>query len=428
MKKLYTLLLAASVAVSASAVVNTTLANKVQLKFNDRMIENSRISTLAAPAKIETAAAATDAPASLEGMTFRITYDTPEYNEDYTEITGYTALDNLLTFENPEVSEDGIMYDMVGLFEGVFNSSVTVLPIVVNYYPEDGQLELIPGTDLLSVGSTAYQFWTLLENDRLSSGLPIIYAWEDGAFKWIPSYNSGTQVVTTTGIGAGRQTTQGVSTAFEAVHLGDITPLEGAQGVMTTTVYGKNNQTNEAMEFESTDNVLASATETTLSISNWFGLGMDVTFDLAIDKTAKTLTLDKSQTFPTVVSGMNFNAYVAPADNDRDNQNVTIGTGNLVCTYAVANGATTITVPDWNVFVPYNGSAVSLYYPLYNTTIALPFDIDNEQGGVNDIVVDNNENAPVEYFNLQGMRVSEPAAGQVVIRRQGTKVEKLFVK
>lgn len=34
----------------------------------------------------------------------------------------------------------------------------------------------------------------------------------------------------------------------------------------------------------------------------------------------------------------------------------------------------------------------------------------------------------VEYFNLQGMRISEPAKGQVVIRRQGAKVEKIAVR
>ena len=51
--------------------------------------------------------------------------------------------------------------------------------------------------------------------------------------------------------------------------------------------------------------------------------------------------------------------------------------------------------------------------------------------GIKDVEVDNsadNSNAPVEYFNLQGMRIANPAAGQIVIRRQGTEVSKLFVK
>ena len=43
-------------------------------------------------------------------------------------------------------------------------------------------------------------------------------------------------------------------------------------------------------------------------------------------------------------------------------------------------------------------------------------------------VLDNDSNAPVEYYNLQGVRINEPAAGQVVIRRQGSKVSKVVVR
>ena len=52
------------------------------------------------------------------------------------------------------------------------------------------------------------------------------------------------------------------------------------------------------------------------------------------------------------------------------------------------------------------------------------------QTGIEDIKADDvdNSNAPVEYFNLQGMRIANPAAGQIVIRRQGTEATKLFVK
>lgn len=44
---------------------------------------------------------------------------------------------------------------------------------------------------------------------------------------------------------------------------------------------------------------------------------------------------------------------------------------------------------------------------------------------ITDIVSD--ENAPVEYFNLQGVRVENPANG-IFIKRQGSKVEKVIVK
>lgn len=49
-----------------------------------------------------------------------------------------------------------------------------------------------------------------------------------------------------------------------------------------------------------------------------------------------------------------------------------------------------------------------------------------DQAGIEDVVVDDS-NAPVEYFNLQGIRVTEPAAG-LYIRRQGDKATKVLVK
>lgn len=50
-----------------------------------------------------------------------------------------------------------------------------------------------------------------------------------------------------------------------------------------------------------------------------------------------------------------------------------------------------------------------------------------DSAGISDVTVDD-DNAPVEYFTLQGMRLSQPEAGQIVIRRQGSKVSKILVK
>ena len=49
------------------------------------------------------------------------------------------------------------------------------------------------------------------------------------------------------------------------------------------------------------------------------------------------------------------------------------------------------------------------------------------EGSVSDIVSDNS-NAPVEYFNLQGVRLDSPAAGELIIKRQGTEVSKMIVR
>ena len=47
------------------------------------------------------------------------------------------------------------------------------------------------------------------------------------------------------------------------------------------------------------------------------------------------------------------------------------------------------------------------------------------QAGVREVSIADTD-APVEYFNLQGVRVNEPAAG-LYIRRQGRNVSKVIV-
>ncbi len=47
------------------------------------------------------------------------------------------------------------------------------------------------------------------------------------------------------------------------------------------------------------------------------------------------------------------------------------------------------------------------------------------EGGINEVMTVN-PNAPVEYFNLQGVRVANPVAGQIVIRRQGNTATKVI--
>lgn len=61
--------------------------------------------------------------------------------------------------------------------------------------------------------------------------------------------------------------------------------------------------------------------------------------------------------------------------------------------------------------------------------IDVTFNGDLDTAGIGGIAVDNNADAPVEYFNLKGMRISsENLAPGIYIRRQGTDVKKILVK
>lgn len=67
----------------------------------------------------------------------------------------------------------------------------------------------------------------------------------------------------------------------------------------------------------------------------------------------------------------------------------------------------------------------AVYFSLYNPTIT----IDGSVAGIEDIAADrDNSEAPTVYYNLQGQIVKEPAAGQVVIRREGSDVTKIIVR
>jgi hypothetical protein len=82
----------------------------------------------------------------------------------------------------------------------------------------------------------------------------------------------------------------------------------------------------------------------------------------------------------------------------------------------------TITVP--NCLFGRDGSVFGLSWNNQQTgTIKLP----ESFVGVNDIIINNNDdtnNAPVEYYNLQGIRVTNPEHG-IYIRRQGTHATKV---
>ncbi len=96
----------------------------------------------------------------------------------------------------------------------------------------------------------------------------------------------------------------------------------------------------------------------------------------------------------------------------------------------VVNGTTNITA-DNNILInleSYYWLNPDLGALLYceNTIINLYEDEDN--AGITNVTADNDSNAPVEYYNLQGVRVANPEAGQLVIRRQGKNVSKIVVR
>ena len=80
------------------------------------------------------------------------------------------------------------------------------------------------------------------------------------------------------------------------------------------------------------------------------------------------------------------------------------------------------------VGTPYNGQMAALLDGglIYGFQVLYVGDIFNPTTGIHDVQLDKNTNAPVEYYNLQGIRVSEPTKGGIYIRRQGNVSTKIM--
>ena len=61
------------------------------------------------------------------------------------------------------------------------------------------------------------------------------------------------------------------------------------------------------------------------------------------------------------------------------------------------------------------------------TPAAAKYAFNTSNVGINKVAVDNDEDAPVEYYNLQGVKVANPSNG-IFIKVQGKKSEKVYIK
>lgn len=96
-------------------------------------------------------------------------------------------------------------------------------------------------------------------------------------------------------------------------------------------------------------------------------------------------------------------------------------------TVTEVDGNTTITFPVKSMIL-YASTSHSMYYasPGVSTITFKTITDDNTIVSVSDIIDDND--AKVEYFNLQGVRIDNPVAGQLIIKRQGSVVTKEIIR
>lgn len=100
-------------------------------------------------------------------------------------------------------------------------------------------------------------------------------------------------------------------------------------------------------------------------------------------------------------------------------------TDEALCTTLVVNDNTAVFTFPAQSLTLFAETAQKFYYG--NADEAAVITVELAQSGVKNVAVES-DNAPVEYYTIQGLRVAEPQSGSLVICRQGDKVSKMIVK
>lgn len=86
-----------------------------------------------------------------------------------------------------------------------------------------------------------------------------------------------------------------------------------------------------------------------------------------------------------------------------------------------------VNIPKTSVLLKFQSDPTTVFphEKHFDCYIIMPDGFDTPVNYVQD---DDDSDAPVEYFNLQGVRLEQPVAGQIIIVRQGSKVYKTIVR
>ena len=151
-------------------------------------------------------------------------------------------------------------------------------------------------------------------------------------------------------------------------------------------------------------------------VINFAGYG-DAVFAFDVN-TKAVVSADKQCEVPVSLQG-GASASVWATSVDSETEYVLTGTIE-----GVDENSSVVTFPQWYLANWEFGWLTAFV----SSQMTLPFNPLGETNGVESVVAGENADAPVEYFNLQGVRVLNPEAGQLVIKRQGNEVKKVVIR
>lgn len=414
MKKLYTLLLAAAVTLTAAAAspfqgVRNDSPMRNEVKFTDSKVANLTYSSEAVAKAAMTANSRANEFPSIDSKYMLISYpdneetSTADANpchlyEDESDGAGmgYYFLENFIMSGTDKI-ECTMEYEDVAM-QG---QTVTVLKLVIP-----------SGTTLYSYNGETYKLRLFGYDEEGNPGLysnDIEFWYAQGAWvfpfnegmgiAWINSQSRGSWIVDPTMV-----PTNGTYEGLEVTDVNDDGSIADSQDIVTD-VYA---------EFDEESN--------TLLLANFGDFHKLIT--LSVD-----LTKQEAVATDQTVADIPYNPGTGYVYIDGKLMDMSPDATNFTAALRNENGKTIMTnEQSWIIIEPNEilGNTNNVWYSIIlGSEITLDFEIPGLTGISNVTVAD--ENAPVEYYNLQGVRVANPESG-LYIKRQGNKATKVLVK
>ena len=426
MKKFYTLMAAAAVALGASAAAPQALPiGKVAAQ---KVVTETSFANVPLQAK-----SVAGMPEVVRSTKAGITVGT-DINKlpGYYAATDYSLVSNgqggAVGWEGPiqnliDLGEAENTLDIYGYWQGTDADGAFLNKVTGNYDKAKSTLSIPAGTKVCTVnlqgGGTSDVYVYIMDlktNKLLEDDIVYKYSAASHGFSYEATVTAdGKQwatclFFTSTPNGVG-QTTDGRGFDFQV--MSDLNAFNGAMSyvIKANEEGGKDDKSVDYAYYEVFDN--------SLLLYNVLGFGYDKFVEFTLDKEANTATLTDQSIELTTSNGNKRYYFINTSGQD------------MVIPF---NGTTELkTSGDESLYVSYikNDGYYFLTQDMYGfatgENIIELLDLNAfSAAGINNVAADFDENAPVEYFNLQGVRVENPANG-LYIMRQGSKVAKVIL-
>lgn len=423
MKKVYSALFAAGFSAFACSAANPTPASPVLPQFSLETLSagigsNVTVANNSANGMMK-AAANNNAPATLTGLDLC-------FNWTYIAQNDQMPMSQSLTLSLTK-TEDGVQfYSATGFLAGMMKDEVKLHPMELLYEPATGTLVIPAAQTIAEFQGDEFTVWNYRQDDdRLYSGINFYFEYNNGTFEWenpIEVTNDAGQLelFTTKSLVVGALKSDGVAAMVQAGNL----EFRVAQGRMTYTDDLIDKNTGSTIPTNVEGPLFTSVENGQLIVENFGSPNFEWLVPFTVNTANQTITCENVQLFSE--GGV---PYYLSSAKELFNEYEDEGSYKVVAPYTVADGKTTVNVGEWNAFA-YDAATkedVNAYVKFYNTKMVLNFDLNAMFASVGNIAVDEADaNAPVEYYNLQGVRVMNPENG-LYIRRQGKNVTKVIL-